>query len=148
MNKIEIKTSEKIVPKIYAYSTPEVPKHNGWTKIGYTERDDVMTRIYEQTRTVDVTPKLEWYGIAVYEGEDKKAFKDTDFHVYLRKQGYENSKNDKNERTEWFKINGEDSEQEFNTFKKNRGIIPFDEEVIPYILRKEQEEAVLQTKVY
>ena len=148
MSKIHIQTSKEIVPKIYAYSTPEVPKHNGWTKIGYTERDDVMTRIYEQTRTVDVTPKLEWYGVAVYEGEDKKAFKDTDFHVYLRKQGYENSKNDKNERTEWFKINGVDSEQEFNTFKKNRGIVPFDEEVIPYSLRKEQEEAVLQTKEY
>ena len=148
MSKIEIKTAKEIIPKVYAYSTPEVAKHNGWTKIGYTERDDVMTRIYEQTRTVDVIPKLEWYGVAVYEGEDKKAFKDTDFHVYLRKQGYENSKNDKNERTEWFRINGVDSEQEFNAFKKNRGIIPFDEEVIPYILRKEQEDAVLQTKEY
>ena len=29
MAKIEINTSKGIVPKVYAYSTPEVPKHNG-----------------------------------------------------------------------------------------------------------------------
>ena len=58
MSKIEIKTSKGIVPKIYAYSTPEVPKHNGWVKIGYTEREDVMTRINEQTCTVGLNPVL------------------------------------------------------------------------------------------
>ena len=89
MAKIVLNSSKEIEPKVYAYSTPEVPKHNGWVKIGYTERDDVMTRIYEQTHTVGLIPKLEWYGVAIYDGEDKKPFKDTDFHVYLRKQNYE-----------------------------------------------------------
>ena len=32
-----ISTSRLAVPQIYAYTTPEVPKHDGWTKIGYTE---------------------------------------------------------------------------------------------------------------
>ena len=145
MTKIEIKTSKVIEPKIYAYSTPEVPKHNGWTKIGYTERDDVMTRINEQTHTVGLIPKLEWYGVAVYDGEDKKPFKDTDFHVYLKKQGYEYEEELKNE---WFKIDGVKSKEEFEFFKKNQGIIPFGEEVIPYHLREEQEKAVKQTKIY
>lgn len=145
MSKIEIKTSKVIEPKIYAYSLPGVTYREGWTKIGYTERANVEDRIREQTHTAGIRPHLEWYGVAVYDGDDKKAFKDTDFHVYLRKQGYNY---EENERNEWFEINGEDSEQEFNTFKKNRGIIPFDEEVIPYSLRKEQEEAVLQTKEY
>ena len=145
MGKIEIKTSKGIVPKVYAYSTPEVPKHNGWTKIGYTEREDVMTRINEQTHTVGLIPKLEWYGVAVYEGDDKKPFKDTDFHVYLKKQGYEYEEELKNE---WFKIDGIKSKEEFEFFKKNKGIIPFGEEVIPYHLREEQEKAVRQTKIY
>ena len=145
MSKIHIQTSKEIVPKIYAYSTPEVPKHNGWTKIGYTERDDVMTRINEQTHTVGLIPKLEWYGVAVYDGEEKIPFKDTDFHVYLKSKDYEYEKELKNE---WFKIDGVKSKEEFDYFKSNRGIIAFEDEVIPYHLREEQEKAVKQTKIY
>ena len=145
MSKITIKTSKVIEPKIYAYSTPEVPKHNGWTKIGYTERDDVMTRINEQTHTVGLIPKLEWYGVAIYDGEDKKPFKDTDFHVYLRKKDYKYEEELKNE---WFEITGEESQKEFEFFKKNRGILSCEDEVIPYQLRKEQQEAVNITKEY
>lgn len=26
-----------IVPMIYAYTTPEIKRHDGWTKIGYTD---------------------------------------------------------------------------------------------------------------
>lgn len=37
--KTEIKTSKKIDPKIYAYTTPTVIDNDGWIKIGYTERD-------------------------------------------------------------------------------------------------------------
>ena len=33
---VKIEVAKKIEPKIYAYSTPDVPKHNGWVKIGYT----------------------------------------------------------------------------------------------------------------
>ena len=116
MSKIKIKTSEKIVPKIYAYSLPGVTYRDGWTKIGYTERDNVEDRIKEQTHTAGIRPHFEWYGVAVYDGDDKKAFKDTDFHVYLRKQGYNY---EENERNEWFEINGIDSEREFYEFKKN-----------------------------
>ena len=50
MAKIKIKTSEKVVPMIYAYTTPEIKRHDGWTKIGYTEQD-VDARIRQQTLT-------------------------------------------------------------------------------------------------
>lgn len=33
---INITPYANIVPKIYAYTTPEIARHNGWTKIGYT----------------------------------------------------------------------------------------------------------------
>ena len=54
MAKINIKTSKKIEPKCYAYTTPEIARHNGWTKIGYTEQDDVTKRILQQTQTADI----------------------------------------------------------------------------------------------
>ena len=145
MGKINIQTSKEIVPKIYAYSTPEVPKHNGWTKIGYTEREDVMTRINEQTHTVGLTPKLEWYGEAVFDGKDRVTFKDTDFHAFLRKQGYEYEDSARNE---WFKLDGVKSKEEFDNFKSNHGVIPFGEEVLSYTLRDEQDIAVEQTRKY
>lgn len=53
MVKPNIQTTKQVVPMIYGYSTPEVERHNGWTKIGYTEQD-VETRIKQQTHTADV----------------------------------------------------------------------------------------------
>ena len=143
MSKIEIKTLKGIVPKVYAYSTPEVPKHNGWVKIGYTEREDVMTRINEQIHTVGLKAEVEWFDDAIFKFGDKKSFKDIDFHVYLRKKGYENQ-----EKTEWFKVDGETSHKEFDYFRENGCIVPFGEDVLPYKLREEQRKAVKQTKIY
>ena len=53
MKKIELQTAKKIVPMIYAYTTPEIKRHDGCTKIGYTEQD-VDKRIAQQTHTADV----------------------------------------------------------------------------------------------
>ena len=44
MRKPDINTAKSVTPMIYAYTTPEIARHNGWTKIGYTEQD-VETRI-------------------------------------------------------------------------------------------------------
>ena len=63
MNKPNIQTTKQVVPMLYGYSTPEVVRHNGWTKIGYTEQD-VETRINQQTHTADIKWKLEWKGNA------------------------------------------------------------------------------------
>ena len=38
VSKININTAQKVVPMIYAYTTPEIASHNGWIKIGYTEQ--------------------------------------------------------------------------------------------------------------
>ena len=34
-----VNTSHPALPQIYAYTTPEIARHNGWTKIGYTEQN-------------------------------------------------------------------------------------------------------------
>ena len=40
-----IKSFKRIVPMIYAYTTPGIPYHEGWTKVGYTEAQTVRDRI-------------------------------------------------------------------------------------------------------
>ena len=142
MSKISIKTKKEITPKVYAYTTPEIKRHDGWTKIGYTERE-VEERVKEQTHTVDVEYKIEWWGISKFEGSDK-IFKDTDFHLYLRQKGYEQEQEKDNE---WFKIDGVTSESEFKEYKSSDGHLKA-LEAVPYHLREEQEKAVIQTKNY
>lgn len=138
MKKIELQTAKRIVPMIYAYTTPEIKRHDGWTKIGYTEQD-VDTRIAQQTHTADVEYKEEWRGTAIFDDGSGDTFKDTDFHAYLRKNGIEN---DKNKDNEWFHITGPASKSMFIDFKANRGILQTTAGVIPYNLRNEQNEAV------
>lgn len=58
VSKININTAQKVVPMIYAYTTPEIASHNGWIKIGYTEQD-IEKRIKQQTHTADVKYNLE-----------------------------------------------------------------------------------------
>lgn len=60
MNKANIQTTKAIFPQIYAYTLPTVSDKNGWVKIGYTERQDVRTRIKEQVGTVDLAYDLLW----------------------------------------------------------------------------------------
>lgn len=136
--KITLQTSKKIVPMIYAYTTPEIKRHDGWTKIGYTEQD-VDKRLSQQTHTADVEYREEWRGTAIFDDGSGDTFKDTDFHAYLRKNGVEN---DKAKDNEWFHISGSDSKAMFYDFKSNRGVLKTTQGVIPYILRAEQTEAV------
>lgn len=136
--KIELQTAKKIVPMIYAYTTPEIARHNGWTKIGYTEQD-VDKRLEQQTHTADVQYHEEWRGTAIFDDGSGDIFRDTDFHTYLRKNGIEN---DKDRDNEWFHITGSESRRMFFDFKANRGVLKTTATVIPYNLRKEQEEAV------
>ena len=62
MNKPNIQTTKQVVPMLYGYSTPEVVRHNGWTKIGYTEQD-VETRINQQTHTAVSSGSLNGKGM-------------------------------------------------------------------------------------
>lgn len=142
MKAIVIQTTRPVIPQIYCYTTPEIARHDGWSKIGYTEQD-VATRINQQTHTADILWKLEWHDNAVYAGTNER-FTDKEFHSYLRKQGVEQEKGKNNE---WFHVSPEESETKFYKFRKTRGI-DLDTVVIPYTLRDEQEKAVVQTAEY
>lgn len=144
MQKPNINTSKNVTPMIYAYTTPEIARHDGWTKIGYTEQD-VETRIKQQTHTADVKWNLEWKGNALFDDGSAERFTDKDFHAYLRKSGIEQESGKNNE---WFHITGQDSRIKFYDFRANHGILKSLSTVIPYELRKEQKEAVEQTIAY
>lgn len=144
MNRPNINTTKVVVPMIYAYTTPEVKRHDGWTKIGYTEQD-VDTRIKQQTHTADVEYNLEWKGNAVFDDGSGEMFTDKDFHAYLRKSGIEQEEGKNNE---WFHVTGPVSRGMFYDFRADRGILKSTQVVVPYKLRDEQKEAVSMTVEY
>ncbi len=145
---VKIKTAEQIIPMCYAYSTPEIKRHDGWAystpeikrhdgwvKIGYTDKQDVSTRIKQQTHTSDTLAVEEWRGMAVFDDGSGEIFHDTDFHRYLEKQKIERIPE-----TEWFHLDGDQSLLQFSKFRRNHGILKT-EGVIPYTLRAEQKRA-------
>lgn len=148
-----IKTAKDVVPMIYAYTTPGITYHEGYTKIGYTEQK-VEDRVYQQTHTAGVKAKIEWQGNAVFDDGSGETFDDHAFHAYLRKNDVKqpmdlgNEYFDKNDRNEWFYITPEDSRSKFYDFRLNRGIFELEQAIIPYTLRAEQEKAVSLTKAY
>ena len=136
-----VKTSRPAVPQIYAYTTPGIPYHDGWTKIGYTEQD-VQKRIDQQTHTANVRTRLEWHGNATYE-DDGRTFRDTDFHGYLRRLDVKGEPG-----TEWFEIEPGPAKAHFYEFRENHGVIDEAPEAIDYTLRAEQADAVAKTADY
>lgn len=136
----KVKTSRPAIPQIYAYSTPEIVRHNGWLKIGYTEQP-VDVRIDQQTYTADVIKKLEWHGNATWE-DGSGTFRDEPFQAYLEKLGYERMP-----KKEWFRIGVAESKQHFYEFRENHGVLGTPS-AVPYTLRAEQARAVEKTVDY
>ncbi len=136
----KVKTSRPVIPQIYAYSTPEIARHDGWLKIGYTEQP-VDVRTDQQTYTADVTKKVEWHGNATWE-DGSGTFRDEPFQAYLEKLGYERIP-----RKEWFKIGVTESKMRLYEFRENHGLIGTPS-AIEYRLRAEQAKAVEKTVDY
>ena len=140
MDVTKIQSFNAFVRMMYAYCTPEIARHNGWLKIGDTEQG-VDRRIKQQTHTADVRFELEWKDIAMYR-DDCTYFRDYDFHDYLTEyKGVE-----RNDHTEWFKIDGAELRQYFEEFTTRnytqKGLH------YSYKLRDPQQEAVDKTLAY
>lgn len=140
MDATRIQSFNSFVRMLYAYSTPEIARHNGWLKIGDTEQG-VDKRIKQQTHTADVRFELEWKDIAMYR-DDCTYFRDHDFHDYLTEyKGIE-----RNDHTEWFHIDGTTLRQYFEEFAsrdyQQKGLH------YSYKLRDEQQRAVDMTLAY
>ena len=141
-NTPNIKSYTRIIPMIYAYNTPGIPYHEGWTKIGYTEKQSVKDRINQQTHTANIKWTLAWMDNAMYKDGTGEYFNDHDFHNFLQQRaGVKREPN-----TEWFQIDGEHSQQLFTRFA-NRMLLGEQTEC-EYTLRDEQARAVQMTKDY
>ena len=83
METAKIKSFSRVVPMIYAYNAPGVTYLDGWTKIGYTEKQTVTERIRQQTHTAGIRPVLLWQDNAMYKDGSGEYFVDHDFHAFL-----------------------------------------------------------------
>lgn len=142
---IEIKTTSKVIPKIYAYSHPTYPDHIGYLKIGVTERS-VEQRVKEDHLTNNVKYQIEYETAGLR--NDNYTFSDTDLHAFLQNKGIHRLKNINGRYTEWFKITKEQLMAYIEEFKDGRFEIKSDSSLITYTLRAEQAEAVELTAKY
>ncbi|SDL78061.1 type II restriction enzyme [Corynebacterium mycetoides] len=112
----KIKTFREINPLVYSWTTPDLPKYEGWEKIGYTEQAGSEKRIKQQASQLSIAQKTKWARRALFTSESGGRFTDRDFHAYLKQQGIERELKPK--RTEWHKFTGapKSSLEYFNAF--------------------------------
>ena len=97
-----IQSFKRVIPMVYAYNTPGVGYNDGWTKIGYTEKQTVEERIRQQTHTAGIRAVLAWKDNAMYKDGSGQYFTDHDFHAYLETEAHAARRRG----TEWFKLDG------------------------------------------
>ena len=142
-NTPKIKSFQKVVPMIYAYNTPGVAYHDGWTKVGYTEKQSVDARIKQQTHTADIQYVVAWKDNAMFKDGSGEYFTDHDFHAFLESD----CQVERTPGTEWFKQRADVLKAYFDKFA-NREAVQSEEEKYDYSLRDEQKDAVEMTKAY
>lgn len=137
-----VRTTKLNYPQIYAYVLPKSSAHDGWIKIGYTERPDVDERIREQIRILGISYAKLWSEPAQFT-DTKEWFRDTHFHAYLRAKGVE-----QRPKTEWFYYDGTPEEAHIHLNEFRSGELDQARHRLNYQLRAEQEDAVQTTLAY
>lgn len=132
----------EVAPTIYAYKLVDVTSHEGYLKVGYTERD-VETRVKEQMHTSAVPYKIVLKESAMR--PDGSCFTDHDIHVILKKKGCTqlNASDDKNE---WFKCDTNDVKAAIIEAKS--GVLNIENRTQTFKMRPEQNTAVEKTVKY
>ena len=148
MSSPNIETFREVVPYIYSWKTPDIPKYDGWEKIGYTEQDSSDARIAQQASQLNIKKIKVWAYRAAFITEDGGTFRDSDFHAYLKQQEIQREYDPEStpHRTEWHKFAGapETSQQYFLEFASRTFATPRGESQDDYQLRPEQQAAAAQ----
>lgn len=132
-----------VVPTIYGYILPDVKDHDGYIKIGYTDREDVETRIREQLHTAAVKHKTLFVESAMR--PDGTCFTDHDVHALLKRKGFKqlNAGADSNE---WYRCT---QAQALQAIKEIRTGVRFEgNRTEDFKMRDEQQIAVNETALY
>lgn len=132
-----------VVPTIYCYCLPDVADHDGYVKVGYTDRADVEQRIREQLHTAALNCKILLKESAMR--SDGTCFTDKDVHRILRRKGF-GQLNAVADRNEWFACTVDDVRiaiDELRTGKRLDG-----QRTWTFAMRSEQQDAVEMTLKY
>lgn len=132
-----------VVPTIYGYTLPDVANHNGYIKIGYTDREDTETRIKEQLHTAAIPFRILFKESAMR--SDGTCFTDKDIHRLLKHKGFRQL-NEGEDRNEWFCCTEKDA---LDTIEEMRTGVRFEgQRTWTFSMRKEQQTAVGMAKKY
>lgn len=132
----------KVNPTIYAYRLVGVPSHEGYLKIGYTDRD-AETRVREQLHTSGIA-----YRIVLEESAmraDGTCFLDHDIHAVLRRKRFPRLR-EENDKNEWFRCEVRDVIAAINEVRD--GIFSAENRTATFRMRPEQESAVEKTMAF
>lgn len=132
-----------VKPTIYGYTLPTVADHNGYIKIGYTDREDTESRIKEQLHTAAIPFKVLFKESAMR--SDGTCFTDKDIHRLMRRKGFRQL-NEGEDKNEWFCCCEEDVH---NAIEEMRSGVRFEgQRTWNFSMRKEQQTAVELAKDY
>ena len=134
----------KVEPQIYGYILPTVPDHEGYIKIGFTDREDAEVRIKEQLSTPALPHKTLFIESAMR--NDGTCFIDTDVHHLLERKGFKKMYFEGDTNNEWFKCSANDALlaiKEIRNYARYEGNRTED-----FSMRSEQIRAVNQTADY
>ena len=132
-----------VVPTIYCYCLSGVTDHDGYIKVGYTDRADVDQRIREQLHTAALNCRVLLKESAMR--SDGTCFTDKDVHRILRRKGFVQL-NAGADRNEWFACTTDDvlaAITELRTGKRLDG-----QRTWTFGMRNEQKSAVEMTLAY
>lgn len=148
MTSPKIDTFRRINPMVYSWRTPDVPKYDGWEKVGYTKVQSVEDRVAQQASQLNVKKDIVWARRALFTSGEGGTFTDREFHTYLKQQGVEREYDPtaRPQLTEWhnFAPAPHSSLEYFNAFAGHdyTDFQTSGEDV--YALRPEQDAAVAQ----
>ena len=129
----------QVNPTIYAYELVNVPTHEGYIKVGYTDRD-AETRVKEQLHTSGVA-----YRILLTESamrDDGTCFTDHEIHKFLAARGIFRL-NEGEDDNEWFKCSVDTVKQAINAVRDS--IYTDEGRTATFKMRPEQVVAVQKT---
>ena len=132
----------EITPTIYAYKLNGVASHDGYIKVGYTERD-VEVRVKEQMHTSGIPYTILMKEVAMC--PDGSCFTDHDVHAILKRNGF-HQLNAGEDRNEWFNCTVNDVKAAVRELRT--GEIANTRRTADFKMRPEQYTAVQRTIEY
>ena len=133
-----------VVPTIYGYVLPDLADHNGYIKVGFTDREDTENRIKEQLHTAGISNFNIVFKCSAMR-PDGTCFTDKDVHKILRRKRFKQL-NEGEDRNEWFNCSVNDIEDAVNELIT--GIRLEGQRTWTFSMRAEQDYAVNMTAKY